>query len=441
MFNRLPSRSLLILPVLLLLLLFQLISSLHLTDFYAHAHAGEQASEVQGASPELLRGWEPITLTPRELPELQGKRLSSLRVLVWRSGWHLIPFQLDEKDEHGRYVLTEGPQPQRGDGLFSGQDELFLLRRDLGIRPPSLEGLPCGEGVLLSLGRQGGMPLGYGVVVSCPSMGQDISVPAPVSLALGVETEDYQLRFEGAQPMEPVGLIFKRGLGGSGLNLLRGLFVEGEASFLVGLVRVTRGMEHFRSSLVSWKVGPLRSFRRTAPRIQTYGQRYTNEGTFTLDSIHQAGTLTFDLQMHTSSALGSWLTDLVLRVAWDFQGVEGMVLSTMLGEGVGRVDGQLSPAESLLESQDSRWLRLEGRQGQFLGMLSYHSAQPLVRRLYYRELGPGQLRAGFELHGLHRAPVGRTWYRATFWNLGRGGAKLGAEVLERQMRPIVRVKE
>lgn len=441
MFYRQPSNALHTLPVLLMLLLLHLFPYVHLTHARALASSGEEASDRQGSTLELLRGWEPITLTPREVPELRGKRLSSLRVLVWRSGWQKIPFQLDEKDAFGRYVLTEGPQPQRGDGLFSGQDELFLLRRDLGVRPPSLEGLPCGEGVLLALGRQGSGALGYVVVVSCPGTGEGVSVPAPVSLAQGVETEDYQLRFDGAQPMEPVGLVFKRGLGGSGLNLLRGLFVEGEASFLVGLVRVTRGMEHFRSSLVSWRVGPLRSFRRTAPRIQTYGQRYTHEGTFTLDSIHQGGMLTFDLQMHTSSALGGWLTDLVLRVAWDFQGVEGMVLSTMLGEGVAQVDGRLSRAERLLESQDSGWLRLEGRQGHFLGLLSYHAAQPLVRRLYYRELGPGQLRAGFELHGLHRAPVGRTWYRATFWNLGRGGARMAEEVLERHVHPVVRVKE
>lgn len=392
------------------------------------------------AAMSRARGWESITLPAHTLPELEGKPLSSLRVFVWRSRWEAIPFQLDEKDDVGRYILTEGPQPQRGDGRFTGSDELFLLRRDLGEPSPTGEALPCGEALRLALGRRGGGAEGHVVVTWCSSLAQEPLGSPGGSLLQRVETEDYRLDFDPQQPMAPVGLRFRGGPGAED-NLLRGLFVEGEASFLVGLVRVRRGMEHFRSSLVAWKQGRLRSFRRTAPRIQTYGGRYTNEGTFSLDSIHQAGMLTFDLQMHTRSALGSWLSDLVLRVAWDFQGVEGMRLSAQGGPSVGLVDGRLSPQEQRLEALDSRWLRLDGRLGSYLGLLSYHGGQSLVRRLYYRELGPGLLRAGFELHGLHRAPVGRTWYRATFWNLAGGGEGLAAEVLAHHAQPLTRVGE
>lgn len=47
-----------------------------------------------------------------------------------------IPFQIDEKDKYGDYILDQGPNPntQFSNGIFDGQDEFAIMGNDVGPR-------------------------------------------------------------------------------------------------------------------------------------------------------------------------------------------------------------------------------------------------------------------------------------------------------------------
>lgn len=401
-------------------------------------HLNVQAKEFP---PDVI-GWQEIVLTPKQLPELKGQPLSAIRLYSWSAGagrWNPIPFQIDEVDSNGRYILPEGPMPQRSDGRFDGRDELLWLERSLGAVAPPDAPSPCEAStqprLLLPLsvqqeGQGGNRGTVYAATCS-PSTPYSLEDLAKLDAQSGrVETEDHGMTFQPAQPMEPTSLVFKRRYGGTGQNMLHALYVEGRTQFLVGLVKLRRSTEDFVSSTVAWKDGPIRVIRRTAPRIRTFGQRYTNRGTFSLDSIHQPGVLSFDLQMHTSTDLGSFLTDLQLTVAWDFQDFHRMEVLFSSPIPSVTADGVMTKEERGLKEKDAGWIFVRGPVGTYTGTLRHQNGLRIDKHLFYQDMPGGRLRLGYTLSGLHRVGVGKTWYRAEFLNLNGGDYSAAARLMQ-----------
>ncbi|MBN1540983.1 T9SS type A sorting domain-containing protein [candidate division KSB1 bacterium] len=76
-----------------------------------------------------VREGAPLLLSGAELAPFLGDKPEALRVAVYdaaRTTWQAIPFQVDERDESGRYFAA--------DGKLDAQDELVMMLRDLGDR-------------------------------------------------------------------------------------------------------------------------------------------------------------------------------------------------------------------------------------------------------------------------------------------------------------------
>lgn len=81
-----------------------------------------------GSAPSIAfqRSADPVIMTGADFPELAGQPIDTLRVLVYRDqAVRPIPFQVDEIDESGEYVVDE-------DGLLDANDELVFMVRDVG---------------------------------------------------------------------------------------------------------------------------------------------------------------------------------------------------------------------------------------------------------------------------------------------------------------------
>lgn len=415
------------------------------------ALAGLNLGQLQaGALPPVVRGWELVTLTSKEIPELAGSPGAALRAFSWHravegrpAGWKAELLQVDDVDADGRYVLPSGPRAQPGDGVFSGPDELVLLARSLGDAPPADAKAPCDGSLLpLTIGRRGEAVAGYITLGRCRTGTPEASGDLTHYDRAGREvvTEDYRIGFDALQVMEPVRLSYQPGMGGTGQNILRALFVEGRARMLGGLLQLRRGLDHMISEELAWKDGPIRVIRRTSPRIHTYGSHYTNPGTFTLDSIHQPGLLAFELQMSSSIDLKNLVSDLLLTVAWDFRAFSGMQLYFSSPIPAVTLDGRASEEEQRLGEKDAQWMFASGAEGSFAGRLMFKPGLPLEKHLYYVDESGGSMRAGYRLSGLHRIGKGLSWYRAEFWNLARADYGACAGMLQERQKPLTRQK-
>lgn len=246
-----------------------------------------------------------------------------------------------------------------------------------------------------------------------------------------VRLPDHTVRFSKTQPMEPVGLNIDEAWGGTGQNILHALHVEGQAQWLGGWLRLRRTLEDFISELSAWKVGPLRAIRRTIPRIRTYGSKYTNPGTFVLDSLHMPGVLSFELHMRSSTDLSRLVSSLVLHVAWEFRWFKGMALrfSAPISPVV-LEKSELALRKDALQAQDSDWIYVEGGQGAFLGRITYDTGGSLEKRLLINDVEPDRFRVGYSLEGLERTSKGHSVFRADFMNLARGSYAEAQRVAE-----------
>jgi len=84
----------------------------------------------------LTRTADHVLVTGTLLPTAKGLKIDNFRLYSYRADvLEPIPFQIDERDERGWYVLGQGEHPSRGGtGLLKDDDELVFRARDSGDR-------------------------------------------------------------------------------------------------------------------------------------------------------------------------------------------------------------------------------------------------------------------------------------------------------------------
>lgn len=86
----------------------------------------------------LSRAMDPVIITGKE-SALSGKAIAQYGLAALNNGVLApIPFQIDEKDGEGKFILTAGKRPKqaRGNALFDDTDELVFMAMDTGDRLP-----------------------------------------------------------------------------------------------------------------------------------------------------------------------------------------------------------------------------------------------------------------------------------------------------------------
>jgi hypothetical protein len=394
------------------------------------------------AAPPLVDGWETVVLTPRQLPELNGAAIDHLRLFAFSDRFRPIPFQIDEVDSEGRYLLPDGPVGQSLHHRFERADELVFLARSLGRKAPEGTEPPCPGARALPVGREGeAVPLGWVYAATCapstPRAREDWTRYDPrTGLA---ETIDYRLHFNAGLPLAPDRLRFSPDQGGDGRDLLRGIYVEGQVQLLGGLLRFTRMLKDFRAEVAAFSDGPVRVIRRTPARARTIGDNYTNPGTFTVESVLEPGHLSFEVVLKTTHDISAYLHDLLLTVAWDFQQFGGMRMRFPNTNVVGMADGHQSRDEAGLAGVDAPWIYASGPQGAFIGRMTYAARLPVIKRLYFVDGEGGQLLLGYRLSNLQRLAKGSSVFRVEILNLNRGSYEEAKAVIDARRRRLTRL--
>ena len=92
----------------------------------------------------LTREPDPITIQGSALLRAQGLSIGAFRLFAHTEAKvNPIPFDLNERDEDGQYVLPSGPEPMKGTGKLGKTSELAYMAHDTGDRVQASE-LPAG---------------------------------------------------------------------------------------------------------------------------------------------------------------------------------------------------------------------------------------------------------------------------------------------------------
>jgi len=107
------------------------------------------ASSAEAEKKTLTRTEDPVVAMATEVPSMMHASIKKLSLMKYEGeGFSPIPFQVDERDPAtGRFVYTLGEKadPSKGDGTYTGADELVFMAWDVGDKAPAESEVPCGS--------------------------------------------------------------------------------------------------------------------------------------------------------------------------------------------------------------------------------------------------------------------------------------------------------
>lgn len=381
--------------VLLTLLLVQVLAIAK-----AHPEAGPR-SHLPGVT--LVEG--------RQAPFLQHQPVSTLRVYAFHGASAVqIPFQVDERDQRGRWVLAQGPRQNRDDppGEFDENDVIVFMNRDLGDRgnPANLphEATIWGE---IRVGNAA-QPLGFayvGVFNSPPLLQPETPPYARYDpRADRVYAARYALAFDAPLPTH---LALVNQLGDFGTNTIAGIHASGEVRFIGGLFTLRRTDKDIRAELLAYRDGPVRVIRRARYWIPLpLGFRTSGRVDLLFYRDFVEGTALVKLKIPPRLVLA----DGELMTYFDFLDLSGARLLLDGEQPSEPVNGRMTPAKRALTGRPAHWAALllpDGRTVLLIVRLE-GALQRLEQRLYFADTTlPGNSLGGKPIFGFQFSRVNR----------------------------------
>ena len=407
----------------------------------------------------LARSVDPVIIQGRVLGEgVLGLPVEGFRLFVARQGvLGPIPYQIDEVDAEGLFVLPEGKSPSRDEedlhGILDGNDELVFMAGDLGDRVHKEQWPP-------------GVRAGVQIEVRDPLTGtkgwcsllwfENPPPPSPVEYVRYARQEDricadaFSLGYSPDRDLVYTTHLSLLPEGGPSPppDIMDRINIRFSASIFLRSITFSRNEDDFVSEVIAYKDGPVRVMRRVAnsmrlvlglrtPRIIAYSVYYR-------DAIETPNVMTLPVSLDTvaHSAYFEGGTD-------HNRNAMGMrFYSSNNPQGV-LVDGRMSPEELAMDHGDYVWTLLTGTQGQVISLVQMgeKTRQILSKRLIYvddlfycnaPEDEPGATpKVGFSLENILGLKRGTYTYNARFYfpaEMGLGSVKPYLDILENPLQ-------
>ena len=215
-----------------------------------------------GGAETYPRYWQPVEISAADVPALLGRAPDSLAALRCESsGCIPIPLQVDERDATGAWVLSQGALPSADEvAELDDNDVLLMMLDDAGPRAAAAA-RAAGAVVEVEIAD----PLGFAPRFAY--LGAALSRSESPQGYVGYDPELDRLNGR-------VSLGFASGvpqflaLRPDGENILDRLKIRATATFLWGLIGVTRTEQDLLPDAVTWKSGPVRVIRRQPLEIR-----------------------------------------------------------------------------------------------------------------------------------------------------------------------------
>ncbi len=386
------------------LFVFLAVWFIHPPAFAADDLAASSLSPLPGVT--LVEG--------HQAPFLQLQAVATLRVYAFHDDAPVpLPFQVDERDRHDRWVLDQGAAQKHDSPSdeFDSNDVLVILNRDLGGRGDPAK-LPAGATVWeeIRVGPQAN-PFGFayvGIFAHPPPLSTEHVYARYEPETDRIYAERYALEFHAPLPTH---VAFVDRLGEFGTNTVAGVHASGEVRFLGGLLKLRRTDADIQTELLGYRGGPVRVIRRgrywiplpfgfhTSGRVDLIFYRDFVEGTALLKVTIPPRLV---------------LADGELQTYFDFLGLSGARLLLDDVQLSDPVNGHMTPAKQALAGHPAHWAALllpDGRTVIFIVRLE-GALQQLDQRLYFEDTTKaepkfgGQPLFGFQFSRVNRLETG-----------------------------------
>jgi hypothetical protein len=390
-----------------------------------------------GAAPLLaqttVRFGDVVRVAGADLRMLSGSPLDHLTVLACvHAACQPIPFQIDERDPTGNWVLDQGPEPNanQASGVLQDNDLLLFMAADAGERAGvthevASAGVSPSPAHLFREGEGGGESermkrvrgaSGYPSPRPSPTLRKRAGEGEAAEIAISDPLEHttrwaYVVRHHGIAPRsnvsyvdydpvndrvqgERVSLGFRNGVpdyltldgsaGPTGPNLLDRLKVRATATFLWGLLRFSRDESDLTTQFVAWRRGPIRVIRRQRQWVRIgWGIRSPTFGSYTY-FYRDFAELPVSLRLNFPPRY--FFGDIAVETVLDFRDLSGWSVLVPSLHGAIPIDGVMTPQKQALNQLPDSWFALLGPQITLVQAMGVSpSLSSVRRRLLYRE--------------------------------------------------------
>ena len=343
----------------------------------------------------LTRTSDPLIISENQLrTDLQkyiGIPVDRLGLYAFRGGRFMaIPFQIDQRDERGRYLLpgedTEGSGAEQD--LLDEHDEPVFLARDLGDRVSTdLWPADCELGKEISVQDPLTGEKGWAYLFAFP-MPPERSETCYISCrseAGLVETQVYAAQLSGKDAMSIKSLKITDKAGGDGQNLISELHVQIHLSKLDGTARIITG-EDFQIKRQGWVAGPVRTtmILRAAIGLQGMTDSHPIEVSHTFYPDFFLLPLDFSFPLN----LGSGFSNANLVVFYQLDPRQLPMQFHTPSIAIGTLSkGRIIPDERLLPWGPVDWIDLTGPHGSMTTSIKAGSDSNISAYLYLSSTG------------------------------------------------------
>jgi len=333
------------------------------------------------ASPRI---WQPLIIGGSQLPHLCKRPLNQFEVLAMRDGKLApIPFQIDQINSDGSYVLPQGPEPVASShpDVLDARDEIVMMIADLGERRKPNAPLPSDAFEIEMSDPLGGPPRYAYIATDTHPARSPLHYVEYDSAKNTVETDRYRFGYTHGVPTDyaPQSRSHE-----NGPNLLDRFKIRVRASVLK-LFHFNVNEDNVDNRLLAWKAGPIRVVRLLTHSVRVvFGIRspeVTNYDFFYRDCVENPFKVRFPWVPRVLFG------DISVRMDLDFVGLDGYAISwSRMNDGALRIgDPQLM---KIAKSNPPRveWIALRGGGRMLIQTIAPTSyLQLLDRRLYYND--------------------------------------------------------
>jgi len=335
-----------------------------------------------------------VSIAGSELGLFDGCAVERLALLACKdnSGREIcepVPFQIDEVDAQGHWVLDQGPQPNPEDPpeVLDANDRLLFMAGDAHDRVGRADLPPDTAAIEISVRDPLTGETDWAYFLAYRDR-------APRSVRSYVAYDPATDRVRGQR----VTLGFRHGVPGylavdgtdvladgpAATSVLDRFKVRATATFLWGLIRFSRNEDDVTSEFVAWRQGPIRVIRRQRQWVRIgWGIHSPTFGSYTY-FYRDSAELPVSLYLNFPPTY--FFGDIEVRAFLDFRDLRTWsVLVPDLSEPIA-VDGVMTAQKERLNQLPGSWFALRGPHVTLVQMLDVGASLASVRRrLVYNE--------------------------------------------------------
>jgi len=330
------------------------------------------------------RIWQPLIIKGSDAPQLCKRSLDQFEVFAMHDGKLVaIPFQIDQINSDGSYVLPEGPAPvvPSHPDVLDANDELVMVIADLGERAKSYAELPSDAFEIETSDPLGGPPRYAYLATDAHPVRSPLRYVEYDGAKNTVETDRYRFGYTRGVPSDYAPQSHAHE---NGSNVLDRFKIRVRATVLK-FFYFNVNEDNVDNRLVAWKAGPVRVVRLLIHSVRVvFGIRspeVTNYDFFYRDCVENPFKVRFPWVPRVLFG------DIDVRMDLDFTGLDSYAISwSHMNSGALRIgDPQLMKIAKPRPPQ-VEWIALRGSGRTIIQTIAPTSdLQLLDRRLYYND--------------------------------------------------------